>query len=197
MDLIVLATRNAGKVRELTRLLAGAAERFESLLDYPKVALPPERGDNYREIAFAKAQAVNEALFLPALGDDSGLEVDALGGAPGLFSARYNGEGATDATNNEKLLRALASIPPGRRTARFHCALALVRGKDDALEADGFCEGRILTVPRGEKGFGYDPLFLPEGEELTFGELPPARRDSISHRARAAAVLGRAIRHGD
>lgn len=197
MDLIVLATRNAGKVRELTRLLAGTANRFESLLDHPKIVLPPERGDNYREIAFAKARAVNEALFLPALGDDSGLEVDALRGAPGLFSARYAGEQATDAANNEKLLRALADVPPEKRTARFHCALVLVRGKDDALEADGFCEGSILMSPRGDHGFGYDPLFLPEGETLAFGELPAARKDSISHRARAAAVLSRAIRHGD
>jgi len=197
VDLIVLATRNAGKVRELTRLLAGAAKRFESLLDHPKIVLPPEQGNDYREIALAKARVVHEALSLPTLGDDSGLEVDALGGAPGLLSARYAGERATDAANNEKLLRALADVAPERRTARFHCALVLVRGKDDALEADGFCEGRILAAPRGDRGFGYDPLFLPEGEQLTFGELPPARKDSISHRARAAAVLGRAIRHGD
>ncbi len=197
MDLIVLATTNVGKARELERLLAGTSKRFETLRDHPHVVLPPERGSSYRENALAKAKAVNEALGLPALGDDSGLEVDELGGAPGLYSARFAGEDASDAANNERLLRALANVPVERRTGRFHCALVLVRGVDDALEAEGFCEGTILEAPRGDHGFGYDPLFLPEGETLTFGELPPARKDSISHRARAAAVLGRAIRHGD
>jgi XTP/dITP diphosphohydrolase len=88
-------------------------------------------------------------------------------------------------------------VPPERRTARYHCALVLVRSQDAALEVEGVCEGRILEAPRGSQGFGYDPLFLPEGEELTFGELPSPRKDSISHRGRAAALLGRAIRHGD
>ena len=197
MDLIVIATRNEGKAAELSRLLAGAVKRFETLRDHPHIVLPPERGSSYRENALAKARAVNEVLGLPALGDDSGLEVDALGGAPGLYSARFAGEDASDAANNERLLHSLSDVTNERRTARFHCALVLVRGVDDALEAEGFCEGTILSTPRGDHGFGYDPLFLPEGETLTFGELAPARKDSISHRARAAAVLGRAIRHGD
>jgi non-canonical purine NTP pyrophosphatase (RdgB/HAM1 family) len=197
VELIVLATRNPGKAEELKRLLDGVAKRFETLLSHPQVTLPPERGSSYRENALAKARATCEALGVPALGDDSGLEVDALGGAPGLYSARFAGEGATDATNNARLLRALKDVPPEKRTARFHCALALARGANDVLEAEGFCEGRILDAPRGDHGFGYDPLFLPDGEELTFAELAHARKDSISHRARAAAVLVRAIRHGD
>jgi XTP/dITP diphosphohydrolase len=197
VDLVVLATRNAGKARELERLLAGAFKRFETLRDHPGIELPPENGPNYREIAFAKARAVYEALGLPAIGDDSGLEVDALNRAPGLYSARFAGDGATNSANNAKLLSDLAGIPAERRTARYHCALVLVRGQDDALESDGVCEGQIVEAPRGEQGFGYDPLFLPDGEALTFGELPPGRKDSISHRGRAAAVLGRAIRHGD
>ena len=179
------------------RLLEGAVKQFQTLRDHPEVALPPETGSTYRENALAKALAVNEALGLPALGDDSGLEVDALHRAPGLYSARFAGEGATDAANNALLLTSLADVPSDRRTARYHCALVLVRGHDDALEVEGVCEGRILEAPRGSQGFGYDPLFLPEGEALTFGELPSPRKDSISHRGRAAALLGRAIRHGD
>lgn len=197
MDLVVLATRNEGKALELMRLLEGAVKRFQTLRDHPEVALPPETGSTYRENALAKALAVNAALGLPALGDDSGLEVDALDRAPGLYSARFAGEGATDAANNALLLTSLEDVPSDRRTARYHCALVLVRGDDDALEVEGVCEGRILEAPRGSQGFGYDPLFLPEGEALTFGELPSPRKDSISHRGRAAALLGRAIRHGD
>ena len=197
MDLVVLATRNEGKARELSRLLEGAVKRVQTLRDHPDVALPPETGSSYRENALAKARAVNEALGLPALGDDSGLEVDALDRGPGLYSARFAGEAATDAANNALLLQSLAGVPPDGRTARYHCALVLVRGQDDVLEVEGICEGRILDAPRGAGGFGYDPLFLPEGETLTFGELPSPRKDSISHRGRAAALLGRAIRHGD
>ncbi len=194
MELILLATRNAGKARELERLLSGASTRFETLMDHPDVRLPEERGVSHREIARAKAQAAHRQVGLPALGDDSGLEVDALGGAPGLLSARFAREGATDAENNARLLDALRDVPPERRGARFRCALVLVRGEDDAIEAEGVCEGQILRSPRGEGGFGYDPLFLPEGEAHSFGELPSARKDSISHRGRAAAVLVRAIR---
>ena len=197
MDVVVLATRNEGKARELRRLLESAVERFETLQDHPEITLPPETGSSYRENALAKALAVNEALGLPALGDDSGLEVDALDRAPGIYSARFAGEDATDAANNALMLQKLAKVPSEQRTARYHCALVLVRGKDDALEVEGICEGRILDAPRGTGGFGYDPLFLPEGETLTFGELPSSRKDGISHRGRAAAVLGRAIRHGD
>jgi XTP/dITP diphosphohydrolase len=189
LDLIVLATRNAGKARELTVLLHGISERIESLAAYPDVDLPPEIGSTYRENAIAKARAVHEALALPAVGDDSGLEVDALQGAPGLHSARFAGPGADDQSNNERLLRELAGVASERRTARFRCVLALVRGPGDVVVAEGVCEGRILEAPRGHAGFGYDPLFLPDGESLTFAELPPDRKNRISHRARAAAAL--------
>ncbi len=171
--------------------------RIQTLRDHPNVALPPETGSSYRENALAKARAVNEALGLPALGDDSGLEVDALDRGPGLHSARFAGADATDAANNALLLQSLAGVAPDRRTARYHCALVMVRGKGDVLEVEAVCEGRILGEPRGSEGFGYDPLFLADGEALTFGELPVARKDAISHRGRAAAFLGRAIRHGD
>ncbi len=196
MDLIVLATRNAGKARELTILLQGLAERVESLSAHPRVALPPETGSTYLENAMAKARAVHAALGEPALGDDSGLEVEALGGAPGIHSARYAGPGATDRANNESLLRELRGVAGERRAARFRCVLALVRGPDDVVASEGVCEGRILEVPRGTRGFGYDPLFLPDGEALTFAELPDERKNAISHRARAAAALREALRSG-
>ncbi|HET9251816.1 MAG TPA: RdgB/HAM1 family non-canonical purine NTP pyrophosphatase [Candidatus Eisenbacteria bacterium] len=196
VDLLVLATRNEGKAVELSRLLSGAVSRVETLAAYPQVKLPPEHGGSYREIAVAKALAVYEAVGLPALGDDSGIEVDALDGKPGLHSARFAGEKATDEENNALLLERLARIPPERRTARFRCALALVRAVDDVIEVEGVCEGRILDAPRGTQGFGYDPLFLPDGETRTFAELSPSRKDSLSHRGRAAAVLSRVLRAG-
>ena len=186
---LVIATKNEGKARELIALLEGLAGRFESLAAHPSFCLPPETPTSYCENALAKALAVRAALGAAALGDDSGLEVDALGGAPGVSSARYAGEGAGDAANNEKLLAALRGVPPERRTARFRCALALVptTGKDVVVEAT--CEGRVLEAARGTGGFGYDPLFLPDGQGLSFAELPTEVKNRISHRARAAAAL--------
>ena len=200
MDLIVLATKNEGKARELAVLLHGVAGRVESLRAYAGVSLPPETGSSYRENALAKARAVHRALGVPSLGDDSGLEVDALAGAPGLHSARYAGEGASDLANIERLLGELAGVPPERRTARFRCVLALVRGREDETTAEdetvaeGVCEGRITDAPRGEDGFGYDPIFIPEGHLMTFAELPATEKNALGHRARAAASLRRALR---
>lgn len=189
MELIVLATRSRGKAAEFQRLLAGIAGRFETLLDHPGLALPPEGAGSYRENALAKARAVCAALGVPALGDDSGLEVDALGGVPGVRSARFAGEGASEGDNNARLLAALAAIPPLRRTARFRCVLALVREPGDEIVVEGICEGRILEGPRGAYGFGYDPLFVPEGEAKSFAELQAERKDRLSHRGRATASL--------
>jgi len=194
---IILASNNPGKIRELRRLLAGAAEHLESLADHPGVRLPDEGEDSYRENAHRKARAVFEALGVPALGDDSGLEVDVLGGAPGIRSARFAGANADDAANNDLLLAKLRGVPADHRHARYRCALAFVWAAGESMESEGVCEGRILEAPRGKTGFGYDPLFLPEGEKGSFGELSDSRKDSISHRARAAAVLVRAIRQGD
>ena len=127
---------------------------------------------------------------MPCLADDSGLEVDALGGRPGVRSARYAGEDATDAENNQKLLEALRDVPDAQRTARFRCAIALVdaNGREVAL-VEGTCEGRIGREPKGSHGFGYDPLFMPDGFTQTIAELGPETKDQISHRAKAAAKL--------
>jgi XTP/dITP diphosphohydrolase len=193
VDVVVLATRNRGKARELESMLSGVVGRVESLADHPDVLLPPEGAHSYRENAEEKARAVWRALGIPAIGDDSGLEVDALGGAPGVTSARFAGPDADDAANNARLLAELRGFPAERRGARFRCLLALVEGEGPALIVEGTCPGRILESPRGDQGFGYDPLFLPEGEALTFAELPRETKNRGSHRGRAVAALRDAL----
>ncbi len=193
---LVFATRNKGKLVELRQLLAGfdvlgVAEAQERVgREIPEVV---EDADTFVGNAIKKAREVSAATGLPALADDSGLEVDALGGAPGVWSARYAGEGAGDAANNAKLLAALANIPSEKRTARFRCSLALadVDGPLGArtITADGVCEGVILTEPRGTGGFGYDPLFLFPELGKTFAELGVGTKGDLSHRARAMQAI--------
>jgi XTP/dITP diphosphohydrolase len=193
---ILVATRNAGKLREYERLLADVPglvlETMASLAQPIEVV---EDQDTFRGNALAKATEIAAVAGIPCLADDSGLEVDALAGQPGVRSARYSGKGATDAQNNEKLLRALADVPDEKRTARFRCAIAVVDADGQALAAtEGTCEGRIAREPRGTHGFGYDPLFVPEGYTQTMAELGPATKNQISHRARAAAKLAALLR---
>lgn len=185
---VVLATGNAGKAQELQALLGPSWEIvLQSTLGVEPVE---ETGSTFAENALLKARHAAAATGLPALADDSGLEVDALGGAPGVRSARYAGPGATDAANVERLLAALSGIPPAGRTARFRCVLAFVRSADDPAPvlADGSWEGHIAAAPRGEGGFGYDPVFEdPAGR--TAAELPPAEKNARSHRGRALRQL--------
>ena len=187
---LVLATANAGKQRELGALLAplGYEVVLQSTLGIEAVE---ETGDSFEANALLKARHAAAASGLPALADDSGLEVDALGGRPGVHSARYAGADASDADNNARLLRELNGLPAARRTARYRCVLALVRAADDPapLIARGSWEGCIAPCAAGSGGFGYDPLFVPEGLQLTAAELPPARKNALSHRARAIAAL--------
>jgi XTP/dITP diphosphohydrolase len=187
---LLLATGNPGKVRELGELLAPYGLALACLADYPAVALP-EEGDDYAENAAAKAAAAARATGLPALGDDSGLEVAALGGEPGPRSARYGGPGLDDAGRCARLLSALA--PARDRAARFVCVAALALPGGGLTLARGECAGRILAAPRGASGFGYDPVFQPEGSELSMAELPAAAKHRISHRGRALAELGPAF----
>jgi XTP/dITP diphosphohydrolase len=188
---ILVATRNRGKLREYERLLADVPglvlETMASLTQPIEVA---EDRDTFHGNALAKATEIAAVAGILCLADDSGLEVDALDGQPGVRSARYSGEDATDAQNNEKLLRELADVPDEKRTARFRCAIAVVDvdGRELAV-ADGTCEGQIAREPRGTHGFGYDPLFVPDGYAQTMAELGPATKNQISHRARAAAKL--------
>jgi XTP/dITP diphosphohydrolase len=193
---LVFATRNRGKLVELRALLQGidvlSIDEAEARVGrrVPEVV---EDGDTFSANAIKKAREVSLATGLPALADDSGLEVDALGGEPGVYSARYAGEGAGDDANNAKLLSALASVPDAQRTARFHAVLALadVSGAlgSRVETADGTCEGVILTEARGTGGFGYDPLFYVESLGATFAELGVGTKGQQSHRARAMRAL--------
>lgn len=155
---------------------------------------PPEEGREFREIALGKARWASRRAGLPALADDSGLEVDALGGRPGVRSARYAGPGATDAENNRKLLEELRGLPLERRRARFRCAIALVDPEGWETVVEGVCEGFIALEPRGTGGFGYDPLFWVPEYGRTFAELPPEVKNRISHRGQALRALRGALR---
>lgn len=186
---LVIATANPGKLREFRTLLADLPFDLHSLGELA-IAPPEESGASFAENALLKARHA-AAQDMAAIADDSGLEVDALGGAPGIFSARYAGAGAGDAANNAKLLRALAGMSGEQRRARYRCALAFVNGVDDAapLIAEAVWEGIIVDAPRGAGGFGYDPYFwLPE-LGLTAAQLDSAEKNRLSHRGRAMRAL--------
>jgi len=182
---LVLATRNSGKVKELQELLAGAGVEVVSLTDFPGVPEVVEDGDTFQANAIKKAREVAEAVGEVTLSDDSGLEVDYLNGAPGVISARFAGAQHDDAANNRKLLALLSGVPWEKRTGRFRCvvAIAVPGGKTETVE--GSCEGVIGTEPRGDQGFGYDPLFFVPKYEKTFAELDATEKNLISHRGKA------------
>ncbi|MAG32120.1 MAG: non-canonical purine NTP pyrophosphatase, RdgB/HAM1 family [Deltaproteobacteria bacterium] len=186
---IVVASQNAGKRREIARILTDV--EVLSLADVGPVAFPEEGGD-YFENARAKALAAARATGLPCVADDSGLEVEALGGAPGPYSARYGGPGLDDRGRLEALLAALAGVAAPRR-ARFFCAAACALPDGRCEVAEGICPGEILEVPWGAGGFGYDPIFRPEGFDRAMAELAREEKDALSHRGRAFAVLAPAI----
>lgn len=185
---LVLASHNAGKLKELQAML-GDQVRVRSVGEFSQVE-PEETGLSFVENAILKARNAARLSGLPALADDSGLAVDALGGAPGIYSARY-ADGQGDAANNAKLLDTLRDVPDAERTAQFVCVLALVRHADDPLPilCEGLWPGRILHAAQGEHGFGYDPLFQPDGEAVSAAELAPGEKNQRSHRARAMAQL--------
>lgn len=186
---LVLASSNAGKLAELRALLGGGFN-LHAQSEFG-VADAEETASSFVENALLKARHAARATGLPALGDDSGLVVDALDGAPGLYSARYGGVHGDAARNIDRLLRELQGVPEARRGARFHCVLVLLRSADDPqpLIAEGVWEGRILDLPRGGGGFGYDPVFLDPDHGCSAAELDPALKNRISHRGRALAVL--------
>lgn len=208
---IVVATGNVHKFRELTQLLRVPGIRWHSLAEYPRLRLPHERGRTFDANAIKKARAIAKATGWFALADDSGIEVDALAGAPGIRSARFAGRHGGDRANNHKLLRALQGLPASRRRARYRCSLALARpgGRDRrpprqeraagrgagasgarliALSRGVWC-GHIAFIPRGRRGFGYDPIFLVPRCGKTVGQLPARVKQRLSHRARAARRL--------
>jgi XTP/dITP diphosphohydrolase len=191
---LVIATRNPGKVRELQELLHDTGVRLLSLADFPELPEIPEVGATFAENAAAKAQAVARLTGHPALADDSGLAVDALGGAPGVFSARYAQDRTaprppSDADNWQKLLVEMQNVPWEQRTASFVCEIALALPDGRLFRAHGKCEGLIALSPQGDQGFGYDPVFWVPEYKATMAQLGPAVKNRISHRARALAAF--------
>ncbi len=182
---IVLATHNPGKVREFAALLADLPIQVQSLLDFPAIGSLPEEGDTYAANAISKALAVARATGRVALADDSGLEVDALEGAPGVHSSRWLGDQATDADRNTAVLARLRDVPPERRAARFRAVVAIAFPDLTVRRFEGVVEGRIADRPAGSQGFGYDPIFLVPEYGRTMAELGAKIKDTISHRARA------------
>ncbi|PYI52187.1 non-canonical purine NTP pyrophosphatase [Paenibacillus flagellatus] len=205
---LIVATRNAGKTKEFAKLFEPLGILVRSLNDFPDAPDIVEDGETFADNAWKKARTIAEAYGLPALADDSGLCVDRLGGRPGVYSARYAGEGATDADNNAKLLRELGALgepdafdpaaeEAARHTgvrllspARFVCALALVDPAEEApVQVEGSCAGYVIDRPLGEQGFGYDPLFFLPDLGATMAQLPLERKNAVSHRALALRLL--------
>ncbi|MFM2640661.1 XTP/dITP diphosphatase [Vibrio chagasii] len=195
MSKIVLATGNQGKVREMADILSefGFDVVAQNEFNVSEVA---ETGTTFIENAIIKARHAAKETGLPAIADDSGLEVDFLKGAPGIYSARYSGEGATDKQNIEKLLDAMQGVETEKRTARFHCVLVLMRHENDPtpLVCHGKWEGQILTEEHGENGFGYDPVFFVPEDKCASAELDPSRKKQLSHRGKALASLFKALK---
>jgi XTP/dITP diphosphohydrolase len=194
---LVLATGNPGKLREMREILAPWHVDVRPLSEFTRGAAD-ETGASFAENALLKARFAAEAAGLPAIADDSGLEVDALGGAPGIYSARYAGPGADDAANNARLLRELEAVPDAERSARYRCAMVYLHHPSDAapIVCEASWEGRIARLPRGTGGFGYDPLFLVGEGPVTAAELDPVQKNRESHRGEAlrglvAALAGR------
>ena len=186
---LLLATRNKGKIAEIARILSfDSGIQIRSVAEFDLADIE-ETGTTFEENAALKALTVARATGFAALADDSGLEVDALNGAPGIFSARFAGSHGDDQANNEKLLAELASVAPNKRSARFVAVIAVAKPDGSTIMERGELLGEIALSLRGENGFGYDPLFLPQGSAKTLGEFEPGRKDEISHRAKALAEI--------
>ena len=187
---VVLASSNSGKLRELASLLRPLG--FDLIAQNTLgIETPPETGQTFAENALLKARHAAAAASLPALADDSGIEVDALGGRPGIYSARYAGLGASDQDNLRKMLDELRDVPTGNRIARYQCVIAFVTSAADPqpILARGTWEGTLISIPRGSGGFGYDPIFVPEGLDRTAAELGAGEKNSLSHRGQALRAL--------
>jgi XTP/dITP diphosphohydrolase len=192
---LLLATRNAHKLEEIRAILELPGVDILSVDDVPGLPEVIENRDTFEGNATKKAVELAAASGLLTLADDSGLEVDAIEGAPGVYSARYAGEPSNDAANNHKLLAALENVSD--RTARFRCAIALATPEGRAQTVDGSCEGVIGLTPKGDQGFGYDPLFVPNGFNCTFAELSDAEKNQISHRGVGLAAAKKAWWDGE
>lgn len=189
MQTVIVASGNKGKLKEFQELMAGLPVEVKSLKDYPEIGKIEENGATFAENAYIKAKAVYDATGCITIADDSGLEVDALDGAPGIFSARYAGEEKDDAANNAKLLQALENVPDTARGAQFHCAIVAIAADGRRFDAEGIVRGEILRAERGENGFGYDPLFYVREFDKTTAELSMDEKNAISHRGQAVRKI--------
>lgn len=197
MEKLLIATRNPGKVREMQRLLAEAGTSIEvvGLDQFPQLEDVDETGATFIENALLKARYAAKESGLPSVADDSGICVDALNGMPGIYSARWSGNHGNDRANLELLLAQISHVPDERRTARFECAVALVYPDGKEVVVEGVMPGRVIDQPRGEGGFGYDPIFIADGHTLTSAELSPAEKDAVSHRGQAIRELVKKLAH--
>ncbi len=196
---IVVATRNSGKIREIEKILSGSGIEMKRLDDFPLFPEPEETGDSFFDNALIKARAAHKATGLAALADDSGIEVDALGGRPGVESARYGGEGASDPDRWKLLLGELKGKTGEERRARFRCVMVLYPAPgtaDRIFMSEGILEGMIAEEPAGSNGFGYDPVFYVPGEGMTVAQMDPGRKNMISHRYRALVEMKGLIESG-
>lgn len=191
---LVIASRNEKKKRELLQIIEGSDLDIITLNEIPEAPEVEEDGLTFRENAIKKAQEIAGFTGCVTLADDSGLEVDALGGRPGVFSARFAGEPSDDERNNQKLLDMLQGVPAQERSARFRCVIAIASPDGRIETTEGTCEGRIGFSPGGQGGFGYDPLFTPDGFSLTFAELPSDVKNRISHRGKALQEASKILR---
>ena len=186
---LILATKNKGKVRELAALLEDTGAEVLSLADFPGIIMPPEDAPDFKGNALIKARHVAKETGITAVSDDSGLIVDALGGRPGVMSARYSGEDATDKDNYTKLLKELSGVSGKDRSAHFTCTVAFVDPvspiHNEEMTFEGELKGEITTAPSGAGGFGYDPVFVPRGRKRTLAEMTPKEKNAISHRGQA------------
>lgn len=185
MEKLVIATHNQGKLKEIKALLKDLNFQVVSLTDFPDILEIAENGNTFRENALIKAKEACEKTGFWTMADDSGLEVDALNGAPGVYSARFAGEPKSDKRNNNKLIEALKEVPREQRSARFKCVIAICSPSGGEYFAEGLCEGTILNEPRGSGGFGYDPLFYLPQYQKTFSELELEEKNIVSHRGKA------------
>lgn len=190
LENLVLATRNKGKIVEMTNLLQGSGVRIQSLNDFAEIPEVVEDGNTFEDNALKKARFVASALGITALADDSGLCVDALSGRPGVLSARYSGPDSDDTHRYLKVLDEMTNIEDPFRTARFVCVLAMVRPNGEEKVFQGICEGKILKEPRGNGGFGYDPIFYFEEFGMSFGEMDLETKNLVSHRGKALRLFG-------
>lgn len=192
---VLLATKNVGKIKEMKEFLADLPVRLHGLNEFESIVEPEETGATFAENAILKAEYYAEKTEMWALADDSGLEIDALGGAPGVLSARYAGQNATYAEKMGKLLQELNETNAANRRARFFCSMAIADKTGDVKYlSEGVCNGEIAAAPSGANGFGYDPIFIPDGFSETFGELPNEIKQKISHRTRAIEKIIRFLR---